>query len=514
MSNCETVPEPHTDPDLSASETSDPQAPSNGLVIGLLLVSTFIVLMNEMFLGVALPRLLVDLEITATSGQWLTTGYLLVLAVLIPATGFIMRKYGLRQIFVTSMALFTLGTALAAVAPGFEMLLAGRLVQAVGTAPLLPLLMATVMRLAPANRQGQSMAMVIAVTAGAPALGPAISGLILSQLAWRWLFILILPVAAAGLLLGYFKLKHVSEPRPEDVKLDLLSIALSAVGFGAFVYGVASVGESLSGHHVLVAPWIPIVVGVIGIAAFVRRQSRLQVNDQAVLDVRIFAVARFVIPFFVMFLLTSTAMGIYVIYPLMLSNVHGLSSLQIGFFLVPGGVTIIVMSLIGGRLLPLVGPRPLVIPGAALVAGSLWFVSQADAGTSVATLLAAYIIMFCGQALMWSPLTTMALGSLAPHLYPHGSAAFAAVQQLGGATGIAILISAYTLGSDSRGTGLLTVAQTVSGSEAAFTTAGVIALISLVCSVFVRRPRAEPTHLRADDPVHAGSSAETPAARR
>jgi DHA2 family lincomycin resistance protein-like MFS transporter len=485
-----TVP-PATD-DQVADETRDQRAPSNGLVIGLLLVSTFIVLLNEMFLGVALPRLIVDLDITATSGQWLTTGYLLVLAVLIPATGFIMRKYGLRQIFLTSMALFTVGTVLAAVAPGFELLLAGRLVQAVGTAPLLPLLMATVMRLAPANRQGQSMAMVIAVTAGAPALGPAISGLILSQLAWRWLFILILPIAAAGLLLGFFKLKHVSEPEPEAVKLDVWSIALSAVGFGAFVYGVASVGDSLSGHHVLVAPWIPIAVGVVGIAAFVRRQGRLQVNDQAVLDIRIFAIVRFVIPFFVMFLLTSTAMGMAVIYPLMLSNVHGLDSLQIGFFLVPGGLTIIVMSLIGGRLLPLVGPRPLIIPGAAIVAGSLWFVSQADAGTSVATLLAAYILMFCGQALMWSPLTTMALGSLPAHLYPHGSAAFAAVQQLGGATGIAILISAYTLGSDSGGTSLLTVAQSVSGSEAAFVVAGVIAIISLICSVLVRRPHVEP----------------------
>jgi DHA2 family lincomycin resistance protein-like MFS transporter len=478
----------------------DPRAPSNGLVIGLLLVSTFIVLLNEMFLGVALPRLLVDLDINATSGQWLTTGYLLVLAVLIPATGFIMRKYGLRQIFVTSMAFFTVGTVLAAAAPGFELLLAGRLVQAVGTAPLLPLLMATVMRLAPADRQGQSMAMVIAVTAGAPALGPAVSGLILSQLAWRWLFILILPIAAAGLLLGYLKLQHVSEPEPEDVKLDVWSLVLSAVGFGAFVYGVASVGESMSGH-VPVAPWIPIAVGVIGIGAFVRRQRRLQVNDQAVLDVRIFAVGRFVIPFFVMFLLTSTAMGIYVIYPLMLSNVHGLDSLQIGFFLVPGGLTIIVMSLIGGRLLPLVGPRPLIIPGAALVAGCLWFVSQADASTSVATLLAAYILMFCGQALMWSPLTTMALSSLPRHLYPHGSAAFAAVQQLGGATGIAILISAYTLGSDSGSTGLLTVAQSVSGSEAAFAVAGVIATVSLICSVLVRRARAEGTHV-------AGSSTE------
>ncbi|WP_052337240.1 DHA2 family efflux MFS transporter permease subunit [Nocardioides alkalitolerans] len=449
------------------------------------MVSTFTVLLNEMLLGVALPTLLVELDISATTGQWLTTAYLLTLAVLIPATGFVMRKFHLRTIFMTSMSLFVVGTALAAAAPGFEVLLAGRLVQAAGTAVFLPLLMATVMRIVPTARRGSVMAFVVVVTAAAPALGPAVSGLIMSQLSWRWLFLLMLPIGILALALGALRLRNITTP--EAVRLDLLSLALSAIGFGALVYGLASIGESASGHAT-VSPSLPIAVGLVGVAAFALRQVALQRNDAALLDMRIFAVRSFTVPLIVMLALTMTAFGIAVIFPLLLNNVVGLSSLQIGLFLVPGGVTIAVVSAIGGRLYDRIGPRPLVVPGAALVAGSLWLLSGVDETTGVWTLLTLYILMFVGQALMWSPLTTTALSSLPRHLHPHGSAAFAAIQQLGGAAGAAVLVSAYTFGADTESTGTLTVSESVSAARGAFTAAVAIACVSLLITLLVRRP--------------------------
>ncbi|KQT93467.1 hypothetical protein ASG49_00080 [Marmoricola sp. Leaf446] len=455
------------------------------VVIALLMVSTFIVLLNEMLLGVALPTLIEDLDISATTGQWLTTGYLLILAVLIPATGFVMRKFHLRTIFLTSMSLFALGTALAAVAPAFGLLMTGRVVQAIGTAVFLPLLMTTTMRLVPPARQGSVMAFVVVVTAAAPAVGPAISGLVLSQLGWRWLFIAMLPIAVLGLVLGAAMLRNITTPEP--VRLDLFSLALSALGFGALVFGLASIGESLSGHT-LVSPWIPLVVGVLGVAAFVLRQRQLQRDDDALLDTRIFAVPAFAVPALGMLALTMTAFGTAVIFPLLLSNVRGLSSLEIGLFLVPGGVTIAVVSAIGGRFYDRFGPRPLVTPGAVIVAASLWFLTQTSATTSTWTLLVAYVVMIVGQALMWSPLTTAALSSLPEHLYPHGSAAFGAIQQLGGAAGAAVLISAYTLGSGTSNTGALDVASSVSAASAAFAAAAVIATVSALISLGVRRP--------------------------
>ncbi|WP_122815995.1 DHA2 family efflux MFS transporter permease subunit [Nocardioides pantholopis] len=483
-----------TDAGVERSAKSERLAPGDGLAIGLLMTSTFVVLLNEMLLGVALPTLIEDLRITAATGQWLTTGYLLTLAVLIPATGFVMRKFHVRTIFTTSMGLFAAGTALAAVAPGFGVLFAGRLVQAAGTAVFLPLLMTTVMRLVPEGRRGQIMAFVVVVTAAAPAMGPAISGLVLSQLSWRWLFIGMLPIALAALALGAAKLRNITTPEP--VRLDALSLLLSAVGFGALVYGLASIGESLSGHTP-VPPYLPMVLGVIGIAAFGWRQAALQRGGTQLLDVRIFAVRSFTVPLLVMLLLTMTAFGTGVVFPLVLTNVNELSSLQVGLFLVPGGVAISVVSAIGGRIYDHVGPRPLAIPGALIVAGSLWFLTQISATTSVWTLLTAYVVMIIGQALMWSPMTTAALSALPSDLYPHGSAAFSAIQQLGGAAGTAILVSAYTFGADADTSKALDLAPSVDAAQAAFTAGALIACVSVVVTLLVRRaPAAAP----ADQP--------------
>jgi DHA2 family lincomycin resistance protein-like MFS transporter len=223
--------------DVASSSPSAPAghrlAPGSALIIGLLMASTFVVLLNEMLLGVALPTLITDLGITPTTGQWLTTGYLLTLAVLIPATGFVMRRWHLRTIFLGAMALFVVGTAVAATAPGFGILFAGRIVQAAGTAVFMPLLMTTTMRLVPAARRGQMMAIVTAVPAVAPAVGPAVSGLVLSALSWRWLFILVLPFALFSLAMGAWKLRNITTPEP--VSLDVPSLGLSAIGFGALV---------------------------------------------------------------------------------------------------------------------------------------------------------------------------------------------------------------------------------------------------------------------------------------
>lgn len=467
----------------------DRLAPGNALVIGLLMVSTFLVLLNEMLLGVALPTLISSLKITPSAGQWLTTGYLLTLAVLIPATGFVMRRFHLRTIYLSAMTLFIVGTAVAAAAPGFGILLTGRIIQAVGTAVFVPLLMTTAMRLVPESRRGSIMAMVTAVPAIAPALGPAISGLVLSYLPWRWLFILILPIAVAALVLGAAKLKNITTPEP--VTLDIASLALSAVGFGALVYGLASIGESVSGHAP-VPPYLPIAVGVAGVAAFVFRQIALRRRGDALLDMRIFRTKSFVVPLVVMLFIALNGFGILIILPLVLTGALGLGTMAIGLFLVPGGAVISLVSALGGRAYDRFGPRPLVIPGALIWTASIWFLSTLNETHGVFIYLTAYLVMSAAQAMMWAPLTTLALSSLRTDLYPHGSAAFTTAQQLAGAAGGAVLVSAYTIGSNSIHAGALSVAQTVSAGQAAFTTAGIIAFGALLGALFVTKHRSSP----------------------
>ena len=160
-------------------------AKRNKLIINLLIISAFVVILNETVMGVAIPHLMADLGITALAAQWLTTAFLLTMAVVIPTTGFLIQRVGTRRLYIIAVGLFVAGTAIAAAAPGFEMLLIGRIVQAGGTAIVLPLLMTTVMNLEPHATLGRRMGNISIVIAVAPAIGPTISGLILSHLSAR-----------------------------------------------------------------------------------------------------------------------------------------------------------------------------------------------------------------------------------------------------------------------------------------------------------------------------------------
>jgi DHA2 family lincomycin resistance protein-like MFS transporter len=466
------------------THSGDRLPPGVALVIGLLMVSTFIVFLNEMLLGVALPTLISDFGVSPSTGQWVTTGFLLTMAVLIPASSFVMRRFHMRTVFLVAMSLFIAGTALAAIAPTFGVLVAGRVIQASGTAVFLPLLMTTTMRLVPVARQGRMMAITTAVPSVAPALGPALSGVVLSALSWRWLFILMLPIAIAALVLGAWKLRNVTTPEP--VTLDLLSLALSAVGFGSLVYGLSLLGEASAGHTPI-SPYVPIAVGLVGLLAFVLRQIPLQRRDSAFLDMRIFARRSFALPILIMVFVAGNGIGLLVVIPLVLTNVVGLSTLQLGLFLIPGGAAISIVAILSGRVYDRVGPRPLLVPAAIVWLVVLWFLSRVDEGTNVIALMIAWLVFTSAMAAMWAPLTTSAMGALRAELFPHGSAAFATVQQLAGAAFGAVFISAYTIGSGAKDAGVLSTSQAESAGHAAFLTAWVIGLVVLVGSFFVRR---------------------------
>ena len=209
--------------------TDDPAPPTNAaLAIGLLVGSAFVMILNETIMSVALPALVADLDVTIGTAQWLTSGFLLTMAVVIPITGFLLQRFPPRQVYLASMTLFSVGTLIAALAPGFPMLMAGRVVQAAGTAVMIPLLMTSVIRLVPAERRGATMGTITVVIAVAPAIGPTLSGIILTTLGWRWMFWIVLPIALIALAAGARWLRVRSESRP--VPLDLLSVALSATG--------------------------------------------------------------------------------------------------------------------------------------------------------------------------------------------------------------------------------------------------------------------------------------------
>ena len=461
-------------------------AARNRLVIGLLLVSAFVVILNETIMGVALPRMMESLSITASTAQWLTTAFMLTMAVVIPITGLLLQRIQTRPIFILAMSLFSAGTLIGALAPGFAVLVIGRIVQASGTAIMMPLLMTTVMNLVPPETRGRTMGNISIVISVAPAIGPTLSGLVLSVLDWRWLFILVLPIALAALAIGAKRIVNVTEPR--EVPIDLLSVLMSAVGFGSLVYGLSQLGEGAL-HPTAMHPAIPLVVGVVVIALFVWRQRSLEKQNRALLDLRTLANPTFTIATVMMAILMMAMFGAFILLPIYLQDVLGLSTLQTGLLLLPGGLIMGLCAPTVGGLFDKFGPRPLVIPGAFLLVGVLWSLTLVGPSTPYWMLLAAHLVLSIGLALMFTPLFTVSLGALPPELYSHGSAMIGATQQVAGAAGTALFVAVMTLRATAEATGGADAkAALSSGIATAFLCGAVISLAALAAAFFVRRP--------------------------
>ena len=210
---------------------------AHSALIWILLVATFVVFLNETVVNVAMPSIMASLSIDAASVQWLLTAFMLTMAVVIPMSGFLIRRFSTRRMFIAAIALFAIGTLLGALAPGFGVLVAARVIQAAGTGVMMPLLMTTIMELVPVVQRGRMMGRVSIVIAAAPALGPFLGGLVVNAFDWRAIFVMVLPVAVIALALGIWRVVDVAEA--ERVPVDLLSIVLAALGFGGLVLGLS-----------------------------------------------------------------------------------------------------------------------------------------------------------------------------------------------------------------------------------------------------------------------------------
>jgi MFS transporter, DHA2 family, lincomycin resistance protein len=464
-------------------------AKRNRLIINLLLISAFVVILNETVMSVAIPHLMEDLGITALAAQWLTTGFLLTMAVVIPTTGFLIQRITTRRLYAIAMGLFVAGTAIAAIAPGFEVLLLGRIVQAGGTAIMLPLLMTTVMSLEPHETLGRRMGNISIVIAVAPAIGPTISGLILSQLSWRFLFIFVLPIAITMLLIGIRRMRNVG--KTSKAPLDIPSIILSAFGFGGVVFALSSLGES-SGEGNIAVFLTPLIVGVVALAAFIWRQLILQRTDRALLNLNTFRTPTFTVSV-VMFMICMMGMfGALILLPLYMQNVLGLSVLNSGLLLLPGGLAMGLLAPFVGRAYDNIGPRPLLIIGTVLTALALWGLAfMLDEHSSWVVLLIGHIVFSIGLAFIFTPLFTSSLGSLPKHLYSFGSATVSTMQQVAAAAGTAFFVAIMSgVVAEALGRGASQAASYAEGIHVAFLLSATIASLAIITAFFVKKAKS------------------------
>ena len=461
----------------------------NRLVINLLLVATFVVILNETFMAVAIPRLMRDLDVSAGAVQWLTTAFLLTVSVVIPVTGFLLQRMNTRPVFILAMTLFSLGTFTATLASNLEVLILARIVQASGTAIMMPLLMTTVMTLAPPETRGKTMGSISTVISVAPAIGPTISGLILNYLSWRWMFLLVLPISLGALALGARRIQNVTTPH--HASIDAVSVVLSALAFGGIVYGLSNIGVRAAPGTLPAGVFS--AAGAVVLAVFIFRQISLQRTGYPLLDLRTFDSRNFTVSVLLMAVLMMALFGTIILLPIYLQNVLGLSTLQTGLLLLPGGL---LMGLLGprvGRLYDRVGPVRLMVPGVIVVSGVLWAMTLLSPATPSGYILAGHVVMSAGFAFLFTPLFTAALSSLKPSLYSHGSAVIGTIQQVAGAAGVALFVALMSARTTTLTAHALGSVDALSGGiRSGFLCGAIISLLAVVCVFFVQRPPAQP----------------------
>ena len=453
--------------------------PRTPLVVKLLVAATFVVILNETIMVNAMPRLMADFSVGERTAQWLTTIFMLTMAAVIPVTGWLLQRIPTRAAYAGAMTTFSAGTALAAVAPTFDVLLVARAVQAGGTAVMLPLLMTTLMTVVPAADRGRVMGQVTLAMSCAPAMGPAVSGLLLDIGSWRLMFVTVLPVAMAVAVAGMRQLENVGEPRPTPISW--LSVVLSASGFGSIVYGLSKVGATDWQEPALI-----VGAGLALIAVFAVLQVRLQRGDGPLLDLRTLRHRNYALSLVLMAAGFMAFLGSMLLLPLYLQNLRGLTELQTGLLVMPGGLA---MGLLGpqvGKVYDRIGARLLLVPGSIGMVSLLFGLSRVGADTPYALILALHVALMATLAMVFTPVFTIGLGDLPSALYSHGSSLLTTLQQVFGAVGTALLIVVMDTRADHLAeTGSDPGEAFVGGLQWAFAAGAVIGLVVVAMALLL-----------------------------
>lgn len=424
--------------ELSAHDEPTAGSGRTPVVIRLLVLATFVVILNETIMLNAIPRLMDDLGVTEQAAQWVSTAFMLTMAAVIPVTGWFLQRVSTRQAYASAMGIFLAGTALSAAAPVFEVLLLGRITQAVGTAVMMPLMMTTLMTVVPPSDRGRVMGNVTMAMSVAPALGPTVSGAVLQVGSWRLLFLLMLPIAGVVTWLGLRRLENVGEPRYSTI--DWLSVLVAAFGFGGLVYGLTRFAEGGAGESVLF-----VVAGLVAIAGFVLRQRRLQRTGAPLMDLRTLRHATYTKGLTLLAVGFMAMLSSMILLPLFLQNLRGASALETGLLVMPGGLA---MGLLGpaiGRVFDRFGGRVLLVPGSIGIVLSLAGFTQVSMTMPYWQVLALHVLLMLSLATVFTPVFALGLGALPPHLYSHGSSLLGTLQQVAAAFGTALAVTVMTI---------------------------------------------------------------------
>lgn len=404
------------------------------IIMTVFLVGAFFMILNETLLNIALQELMHYFDISRTTVQWMASGFMMIMGIVSPLSALMIQWFTTRRLFLGLLMIFIVGSFVAGFAVNFPMLLTGRMIQAVGTGLMIPLIMNAMLLLFDESVRGRVMGTFGLIIMFAPAIGPTLSGIIVDYLGWRWLFFIVIPFMLFTFVFGFIFLKNVGEvTRP---KIDVLSIILSTVGITGLVFSVSKVSSVDGG----VLNWeiaVPLIIGLISTVAFIRRQFIL---EEPILDFRVLYYHNFRKGMIIFVIVMMSMFASEIVMPMYLQGPMAFSAKVAGLILLPGALLNGFLSPFMGGLFDKFGARKMVIPGLFLLLAVAIFYTTIHPGIPVYVFVIAYMVLMVGIASIMMPASTNGLNALPQDKYPHGTAIFNVLQPIAGATGIAVFV--------------------------------------------------------------------------
>jgi DHA2 family lincomycin resistance protein-like MFS transporter len=465
--------------------TTESHVPERNIMIAVVSIAivTFIGILSETALNIAYALLMNEFGVSAVVIQWLTTGYLLTLSILLPLSPLFVKHFRTKGLFQAAVIIFTFGTLLCAFTLNFEMLFLGRIVQAIGTSISFPLMMNIILEKIPIAKRGKCMGIVGLVTSFAPALGPTFGGFIIEWINWHWIFISMLPILVVSFMMGSSYIPDIHSK--DKITVDYLSVLLSTIAFVGIVYGV-SISADVGWSSPAVFGYI--MMGGLSLAAFAYRQLRL---TKPLIQVRVFSNSMFTIGACIVMISMMSVLAAGFVLPLYIQKSLGYSSIAAALAMLPGAAVNGIMSPLTGKFYDTHGPRLLLSTGFLLLSITLLLFSFVSITFVQLTII--YTVFMFGASMLAMPAQTNSLNQLSQEYYADGAAIMGTLQQVAGAVGTALASSILTMNSVkySQGFSNMTtdgIAQSIAfGTQQNFMVFLILSVIGLILALFVRK---------------------------
>lgn len=429
----------------------------------------------ETSMNIAFPTLMKEFNITTSTVQWMTTIYLLVVAIVVPLSSFFKRNFKTKTLFIYANLFFILGVLIDGVAPIFPVLLLGRVIQGLGTGIALPLMFNIILENVPESKIGFMMGLGTLITAVAPAIGPTFGGLVINSLGWRYIFVILLPVLIISFLLGTKNIQQKSAIQKSS--FDVPSLIALILTFSGLIFGFSNMSQM--NLTVILA----FVVGIIGLTWFILRSNNL---SEPLLNLGVLKNHIFSGHLLSFFLFQILSLGFAFILPNYIQLVNGNNATVAGLAVLPAGVVGAILAPLGGKILDEVGARIPILSGVTLANISLIIFAIFSLKLSNTMIVCFYIIYMLGMGMSVGNIMTDGLKYLSNDDQADGNALLNTLQQFAGATGTSI-VSAIIAQSQSN-THLSTATSTAIGTQHAFIVLVILGLINL-CILFIYVPR-------------------------